>query len=103
AAGHLEVTCYCHVNEHLPDIVYVLEDYASHMIAHLNLSWMSPVKVRRVAVGGSKQMVVWDDLNREERVKIYNSGIELRPQSERLAIVPSYRIGDVSSPRIPNR
>ena len=100
---HLETTGYCHVNEHLPDIVYITAHYASHMIAHLNLSWMSPVKVRRVAVGGSKQMVVWDDLNLEERIKIYNSGIEVRPQSERLAIVPSYRIGDVSSPRIPNR
>jgi predicted dehydrogenase len=100
---YLETTGYCHVNEHLPDIVYVTAHYASHMIAHLNLSWMSPVKVRRVAVGGSKQMVVWDDLNLEERIKIYNSGIEVRSQSERLAIVPSYRIGDVSSPRIANR
>jgi hypothetical protein len=48
-------------------------------------------------------MVVWDDLNLEERVKIYTSGIVVRPQSERLAIVPSYRIGDVTSPRIVNR
>jgi predicted dehydrogenase len=100
---HLEATGYCHVNEHLPDIVYVTAHYASHMIAHLNLSWMSPVKVRRIAVGGSKQMLVWDDLNLEERIKIYNSGIDFRPQSERLAIVPSYRIGDISSPRIVNR
>jgi predicted dehydrogenase len=100
---HLEVTGYCHVNDHLPDIVYVTAHYASRMIAHLNLSWMSPVKVRRVAVGGSKRMVVWDDLNLEERIKIYNSGIEIRPQSERIGIVPGYRIGDISSPRIVNR
>ena len=100
---HIEVTGYCHVNPRLPDIVYVTAHYASHMIAHLNLSWMSPVKVRRVALGGSNQMVVWDDLNLEERIKIYNSGIEFRPQSERPAIVPSYRIGDISSPRIVNR
>src|SRR5262249_26719274 len=99
--AHLEATGYCHVNDHLPDIVYVTAHYASRMIAHLNLSWMSPVKVRRIAVGGSKQMVVWDDLNLEERIKIYNSGIEFRPESERL--VPSYRIGDISSPRILNR
>jgi predicted dehydrogenase len=101
--AHIEATGYCHVNADLPDIVYVTAHYPSHMIAHLNLSWMSPVKVRRIAVGGSKQMVVWDDLNLEERIKIYNSGIDLRPQSERLAIVPSYRIGDISSPRIVNR
>jgi len=100
---HIEATGYCHVNSNLPDIAYVTAHYRSHMIAHLNLSWMSPVKVRRIAVGGSNQMVVWDDLNLEERIKIYNSGIEFRPESERLAIVPSYRIGDVSSPRIVNR
>jgi len=100
---HVEATGYCHVNSHLPDIAYVTAHYRSHMIAHLNLSWMSPVKVRRIAVGGSNQMVVWDDLNHEERIKIYNSGIEFRPESERLAIVPSYRIGDVLSPRIVNR
>jgi predicted dehydrogenase len=103
APVHIEATGYCHVNADLPDIVYVTAHYASHMIAHLNLSWMSPVKVRRIAVGGSKKMVVWDDLNLEERIKIYNSGIDFRPQSERLAIVPSYRIGDISSPRIVNR
>jgi len=100
---HVEATGYCHVNSHLPDIAYVTSHYKSHTIAHLNLSWMSPVKVRRIAVGGSKQMIVWDDLNLEERIKIYNSGIEFRPESERLAIVPSYRIGDVSSPRIVQR
>jgi predicted dehydrogenase len=100
---HIEATGYCHVNSNLPDIAYVTAHYRSHMIAHLNLSWMSPVKVRRIAVGGSNQMVVWDDLKLEERIKIYNSGIEFRPESERLAIVPSYRIGDVSSPRIVNR
>jgi predicted dehydrogenase len=100
---YVEATGYCHVNSTLPDIAYVTAHYRSHMIAHLNLSWMSPVKVRRIAVGGSNQMVVWDDLKLEERIKIYNSGIEFRPESERLAIVPSYRIGDVSSPRIVNR
>ena len=100
---HVEATGYCHVNPHLPDIVYVTAHYKSHMIAHLNLSWMSPVKVRRIAVGGNKQMVVWDDLNLEERIKIYDSGVEFRPESERLAIVPSYRIGDISSPRIAQR
>jgi len=99
---YIEATGYCHVNPVLPDIVYVTAHYTSHMIAHLNLSWMSPVKVRRVAVGGSKQMVVWDDLNLEERLKIYDSGIEFRPEKDRLAIVPSYRIGDVHSPRVPN-
>lgn len=99
---HVEATGYCHVNPHLPDIAYVTAHYASRMIAHLNLSWMSPVKVRRVAVGGTKRMVVWDDLNSEERFKIYNSGIDIQSEAERDVIMPSYRIGDIHSPRLPN-
>jgi predicted dehydrogenase len=70
------------------------------MIAHFHLSWMSPVKVRRIAVGGTSQMAVWDDLNQDEKLKIYDSGIEIQPEDERRTLIPSYRIGDVLSPRI---
>jgi predicted dehydrogenase len=94
----VEATGYYHVNPGLPDIAYVTAHYASRMIAHLNLSWMSPVKVRRVAIGGSKQMVVWDDMNNEEKIKIYDSGIDFRPEEQRNVL---YRIGDIYSPRIP--
>jgi len=99
---HIEATGYCHVNSNLPDIVYVTAHYRSHMIVHLNLSWMSPVKVRRIAVCGSEKMAVWDDLNLEERLKVYSSGIEFQPETQRSVIVPSYRIGDIYSPRIVN-
>jgi predicted dehydrogenase len=98
APVHIEATGYCHVNARLPDIAYITAHFKSRMIAHISLSWMSPVKVRRIAIGGSKQMVVWDDLNTEERIKIYNSGIELRPEEQRYI---HYRIGDIYSPRVP--
>src|SRR4051794_33702180 len=71
-------------------------------IAHLNLSWMSPVKVRSTAVGGLKKMLVWNDLDKEEKIKIYNSGIAIQPETVREIIIPSYRIGDIYSPRIPD-
>jgi predicted dehydrogenase len=97
---HVEATGYCHLNANLPDIAYITLHFASRMIAHLNLSWMSPVKVRRIAIGGSQRMAVWDDLLQDEKLKIYNSGIEVQPQDQRDTIVPSYRIGDVHSPRL---
>ena len=97
---HVEATGYCHVNPQLPDIVYVTVHFASSTIAHFNLSWMSPVKVRRIAIGGSKRMVVWDDLNREEKLKIYDSGISFQQEEQRTHIMPSYRIGDIYSPRV---
>jgi predicted dehydrogenase len=97
---HIEATGYCHVNDHLPDISYITMHFASQMIAHFHLSWMSPVKVRRISIGGSTQMAVWDDLNPDERLKIYDTGIEIQPEDERSVIVPGYRIGDIYSPRI---
>jgi predicted dehydrogenase len=97
---HVEATGYCHVNPGLPDIAYVTVHFASKVIAHFNLSWMSPVKVRRIAIGGSKRMAVWDDLNREEKLKIYDSGISFQQEDQRSHIMPSYRIGDIYSPRI---
>lgn len=100
---HIEASGYCHVNAHLPDIAYLTMHYPSRIVAHLNLSWMSPVKVRRLAIGGSARMLVWDDLNSEEKIKIYNSGIDFQPQEERLVAVPEYRIGDIFSPRVPMR
>ena len=97
---HVEATGYCHVNPQLPDIVYVTVHFASGAIAHFNLSWMSPVKVRRIAIGGSKRMAVWDDLDREEKLKIYDSGISFQQQEQRTHIMPSYRVGDIYSPRV---
>ena len=97
---HIEATGYCHVNPHSPDIVYITIHFASNMIAHFNLSWMSPVKVRRIALGGSKRMAVWDDLNREEKLKIYDSGISFQQEEQRTRIMPRYRIGDIYSPRV---
>jgi len=97
---YVEATGYCHVNPKLPDIVYITLHYASRVIAHLNLSWVSPVKARRIAFGGTKQMVVWNDLDFDETLKIYNSGIEFRSEEERDVFIPGYRIGDIHSPRL---
>jgi len=94
---------YCHLNKGLPDICYLTLHYPSDVVAHLNLSWMSPTKVRRIALGGTSQMLVWDDLNPEEKIKVFNSGIQVQPEDQRNVIVPGYRIGDITSPRIPNK
>ena len=99
----IEASGYCHVNQNLPDIVYLTLHYASKVIAHLNLSWMSPVKVRRIAIGGTDKMIVWDDLDNEEKVKIFNSGIQIQSEDQRQVIIPGYRIGDIYSPRVANR
>ncbi|MBF0340000.1 MAG: Gfo/Idh/MocA family oxidoreductase [Magnetococcales bacterium] len=98
----IDATGYCHVNPHLPDIVYITMHFASSMVAHFNLSWMSPVKVRRTLIGGDAKMLVWDDLNNDQKLKIYSSGITVQQEHKRSVIIPEYRIGDIFSPRVPN-
>ena len=100
---HVEATGYCHLNQTLPDIAFVTLHFPSRIIAHLNLSWMSPVKARRVAIGGSKRMVVWNDLSPTARLNIYDSGITVHPEDTRDILIPSYRIGDVYSPRLSDK
>lgn len=97
---HVEASGYCHVNPVFPDIAYLTFHYPNSMVAHLNLSWMSPVKVRRIAIGGNNKMVVWDDLDREEPLRIFDSGIISHPRHNNEIIVPSYRNGLVASPRL---
>jgi hypothetical protein len=74
--------------------------YAHDTVAHFNLSWMSPLKVRRFAIGGMGQMLIWDDLDQDQKIRIYDTGIEFQPQVQRATIIPDYRVGDIYSPRV---
>src|SRR5262249_28741000 len=95
----LEATGYCHLNPHLPDIAYITMHFPSRMIAHFHLSWMSPVKVRRIAVGGTNQMAVWDDLNQDEKQNLDDRGSDIQREDEPRTRGPSSRIGVVLSRR----
>jgi predicted dehydrogenase len=61
---------------------------------------MSPVKIRRFTIGGTDKMLVWDDLDEDQKIKIYSSGIHFQPEEQRSMIIPQYRIGDIHSPRL---
>lgn len=99
----VEATGYGHVDPARSDMVFLTIHYANEMIAHLNLSWMSPVKIRRFVMGGTSKMLIWDDLDQDQKIKLYDHGIEFQPQEQRNAIIPEYRIGDIFAPRIPRR
>lgn len=97
----IDATGYCHMKNGMPDMVFMTLHYASDWVSHLNLSWMSPVKIRRTTVGGTSKMLIWDDLDQDQKIKIYDHGIEIHGDEERSLIVPEYRIGDIHSPRVP--
>ena len=96
----VEATGYGHVDEARPDMVFLTVHYRKNLVAHMNLSWMSPVKIRRFAIGGTSKMLIWDDLDQDQKIKIYDHGIEFQPQDQRTAIIPDYRIGDIHSPKV---
>ena len=73
----------------------------NNVIAHINVSWVSPVKIRQTLVGGTSKMIFWDDNNPSEKVKIYDKGVELFETKEDLYhLKVQYRVGDMHAPRL---
>jgi predicted dehydrogenase len=89
-----------HYNK-LVDVAFLTMDYGNNLLAHAHVNWLSPVKVRKTILGGSKQMLVWNDLEREEAIKIYNKGVEMKNPDEGMNMIAEYRIGDMYVPVIP--
>lgn len=91
-----------HVARRPADIAYLTLMFDSPLIAHVHVNWLAPVKVRKTLIGGSKKMIVYDDLEPSEKVKIYDCGIDVEtPDPERLHdILISYRTGDMLAPKI---
>jgi predicted dehydrogenase len=95
----------CHAGSRVPDIAYLTLDLGDGCLAHFHVSWLSPVKVRRMLIGGSKRMIVYDDLDPREKVKVYDSGvsIEHRDVEGQHRMMVQYRAGDMYSPAFANQ
>ncbi|MDL1986150.1 MAG: Gfo/Idh/MocA family oxidoreductase [Deltaproteobacteria bacterium] len=91
-----------HAGNDIENIAYISLSYQNSFIAHFHVNWLSPVKVRKTMIAGSEKMLVWNDLDQAEKIKIYDKGIEVkqseREQKERLLV--SYRSGDMYAPKI---
>jgi predicted dehydrogenase len=76
-------------------------------IAHLHVNWLSPTKIRQMVIGGSQRTLVWDDLNPQQRLAIYDRGVDFSAnhlgESQRAAAAVSYRLGDMYAPSLPER
>ena len=84
------------------NMAYVTLFYDSGTIAHSSVSWLSPVKVRQIYLGGSKKMIVYDDLEPSEKIKIYDLGVDFHADPERIQELRiGYRSGDMWSPKLP--
>lgn len=96
----VSATGMSHVEGEPENIAYLTIYYDDNLIAHVNVNWLAPVKVRRTLIGGSKKMIVYDALEPIETIKIYDKGIELKTTEDIYRTLIGYRTGDMYSPKI---
>ncbi len=82
------------------DLAYMTVFFSDKIIAHINVNWLSPVKVRTTLIGGEKKMVVWNDLDADEKVKVYDKGVAIKNGEGVHELLVSYRSGDMWAPKV---
>jgi predicted dehydrogenase len=94
----------CHVAGRPENMAYVTVFCEGNLIAHINVNWLAPVKVRKTLIGGSRKMIVFDDLEPSEKVKIYDKGVMVSDSHDDIyQMMVGYRLGDMWAPQIPAR
>src|SRR5256884_981848 len=84
----------------LVDVAFMTIYLPSNAIAHINVNWLSPVKVRTTLIGGEKKMLVWNDLEADEKLRIYDKGVQMNNGHGLYELLVSYRTGDMWAPRV---
>jgi predicted dehydrogenase len=82
------------------DVAYITVYFPGSVIAHINVNWLSPVKIRTTLVGGQKKMLVWNDLVADEKVRVYDKGVDITSGEGLRDILVSYRTGDMWAPQV---
>jgi len=88
-----------HVND-LADMAFITVYFPGNLIAHINVNWLSPVKVRMTLIGGKDKMLVWNDLEPDEKIKVYDKGVDVTSGQGVYDLLVSYRSGDIYSPKV---
>ncbi len=89
-----------HLKNGIEDVAYLTLRYRSDLIAHFNCSWSSPIKIRMMLIGGDKKMIVYNDMEPTEKVKVYDSGYILKTDEDKRKILVDYRVGDIFIPKV---
>jgi predicted dehydrogenase len=84
----------------LADVAFITVYFPSNVVAHINVNWLSPVKIRTTLIGGEKKMLVWDDLEADEKIKVYDKGVQIKNGQGLYDLLVSYRSGDVWAPKV---
>ncbi|MGH7658544.1 MAG: Gfo/Idh/MocA family protein [Gemmatimonadales bacterium] len=99
----VSATGACHGGSPTENIAYVNVHYGDSLLAHVHVNWLAPAKVRQTIVGGSKRMLIYDDMQPSEKLKVYDKGVlisqDTTPESEYPWMI-SYRSGDMHAPKL---
>ncbi|WP_136516073.1 Gfo/Idh/MocA family protein [Geomonas edaphica] len=99
-------TGIAHFRNDLEDVAYITIYFPGNVIAHLNVNWLSPVKIRTTLIGGQKKMLVWNDLVSDEKIRVYDKGVDgldslnMESKEKAYGLRLSYRSGDMWAPRV---
>jgi predicted dehydrogenase len=96
----INATGISHTHNNIENIAYMTVNYGSDFIAHFNCSWTSPVKVRQTLIGGDKKMMVYNDLEPSEKIRVYDTSYNHKTHLDKNTIMVDYRTGDVYIPKI---
>lgn len=88
-----------HLNSHV-DVAFLTIYFPDNVVAHINVNWLSPVKIRTTLIGGEKKMLVWNDLEADEKIKVYDKGVSVKNGTGVYDLLVSYRSGDMWAPRV---
>ncbi len=92
-----------HYSDKIEDIAYMTLRFNHGMIAHFHFNWLAPVKIRMTLIGGSKKMIVYNDMESSEKLKVYDKGVEVATsKDETYKTLVQYRIGDMYAPQLKN-
>jgi predicted dehydrogenase len=82
------------------DVAFLTIYFPNNVIAHINVNWLSPVKIRTTLIGGEKKMLVWDDLLADEKIRVYDRGVKIDSTAKVRELLVNYRSGDMWAPQI---
>jgi len=95
----VSATGQTHLNGH-EDVAFITVYFPNKIIAHINVNWLSPVKVRTTLIGCEKKMLVWNDLEADEKIKVYDKGVHVSSREGLYNLLVNYRSGDMWSPQV---
>lgn len=96
----VNATGISHTNNGIENIAYLTINFQNNFIAHINCSWSSPVKVRSTLVGGSEKMIIYNDLEPSDKIRLYDTSYSHKTDGEKNLILIDYRVGDIQIPKL---